>query len=59
VVHVIDEVVATTTDVQVVPPSVTVAPARNPVPVIVINVLPANGPMLGLTEVTVGTPAYM
>ena len=38
----------------VVPPIFTDAPLINPVPVIVILVPPANGPLDGVTEVTVG-----
>jgi hypothetical protein len=41
-------------EVQVTPPTVVVAPVRNPVPVIVIDVLPAVVPVSGETEVTVG-----
>src|SRR3989442_224688 len=37
-----------------VPPTVTVAPAAKPVPLIAIAVPPAVGPELGLTPVTVG-----
>ena len=38
----------------VVPPIVTDAPLTKPVPVMVILVPPANGPLDGVTEVTVG-----
>ena len=43
-------------EVQAAPPMVTVvAPVTNPVPVTVTLVPPANGPLLGLMPVTVGT----
>jgi hypothetical protein len=41
-------------DVQATPPTVTVASVRKPVPVIVIDVLPAVVPVSGETELTVG-----
>src|SRR5215207_8254301 len=44
----------TITPVAALPPTVTVAPAANPVPEIVIEVPPAAGPDVGLTPVTVG-----
>jgi hypothetical protein len=44
----------TTTLVAAVPPSVTVAPARKFVPVIVIGVPPVVGPDVGETALTVG-----
>ena len=40
--------------VAAVPPKLTVAPARKPVPVMVTAVPPAAGPVLGAIEVTVG-----
>ena len=40
--------------VQPVPPIVTVTPVTNPVPVIVIVVPPAVGPLEGATELMVG-----
>ena len=40
--------------VAAAPPIVTVAPVTKPVPVIVIDVLPLVGPLLGETEVIVG-----
>lgn len=47
-------VVALTTvgPVQTLPPIVTVAPVRKPVPVIVTLVPPVGGPLLGETAVT-------
>ena len=54
VVAVIDVLLTTVTPVAAVPPRLTVAPARNPVPVIVTAVPPAVVPLLGLTLVTVG-----
>ena len=47
-------VAATTTEVAAVPPMATVAPARNPLPVMVIAVPPATGPRPGVTAVMVG-----
>src|SRR3989442_4532588 len=44
----------TVTPVASVPPTVTVAVASKPVPVIVIAVPPANGPEVGLTALMVG-----
>ena len=49
----------TVTPVAAVVPNFTVAPARNPVPVIVTLVPPANGPADELTAVTVGTASYV
>ena len=48
VVQLIDEADATLTPVHALPPTVTVAPAWKPVPVIVIDVPPAVGPLSGL-----------
>ena len=44
----------TLTEVQAEPPTVTPAPARKPVPVIVIAVPPLVRPLVGLTELSVG-----
>ena len=52
--HVIDVVFETLGEVQVDPATVTVAPERNPVPVIVMVVLPAVEMVDGETDVTVG-----
>lgn len=41
-------------EVQVLPPTLAVAPVRNPVPVMVRDVLPAVGPEVGETDETVG-----
>src|SRR5580704_9360893 len=50
----------TTTFVAAVPPNVAVAPLTKFVPLIVIAVPPAPGPLFGLTPVTVGTaPRYV
>jgi hypothetical protein len=54
VVAAIDVPFATVTPVAVVPPRLTVAPARKPVPVIVTAVPPLAVPVLGVIEVTVG-----
>jgi len=54
VLAVIEVLLTTTTFVAAVPPSVTVAPVRKPVPVIVTAVAPAAGPEVGEIEVTVG-----
>ena len=54
VVAVIDVLLATFTAVAAVPPSVTLAPARNPVPVIVTAVPPAVVPETGAIRVIVG-----
>ena len=48
-----------TTLVAAEPPTVTVAPDTNPVPVIVTAVPPAVEPLTGDTEVTVGGAAYV
>src|SRR5712692_7147086 len=48
----------TLTPVAAVPPTVTVAVASKPVPVIVIAVPPAAGPEVGLTALTVGGAMY-
>ena len=53
-VAVIDVLLTTTTLVAAVPPIVTVAPARNPVPAMVRLPPPLMGPVLGVIEVTVG-----
>jgi hypothetical protein len=53
-VQVIEVDETTTTEVQLAPPTDTVAPARNPVPVIVMFVLATAGPDTGDTETTVG-----
>ena len=54
VVHVIDVAETTLTPVHAAPPTVTVAPAAKPVPVIVIDAPPAVEPEAGDTAVTVG-----
>ena len=54
VVAVIEVLLTTVTPVAAVPPRLTVAPARKPVPVIVTEVPPAAGPVLGVIEVIVG-----
>ena len=54
VVAVIDTLLTTVTFEAGVPPTLTVAPVRKFVPVIVTPVLPAAGPVLGAIEVTVG-----
>jgi len=51
---VIRVLLTTTTEVAGAPPSVTVAPGRNPVPVIVIGVPPAVEPDCGATPAIVG-----
>lgn len=51
---VIDVLLTTVTPVAAVPPSVTVAPAKNPVPVIVTEVPPPLGPDTGEIAVIVG-----
>ena len=53
-VQVIDVDDTTDTDVHAAPPTVTVAPAKKPVPVIVSWVPPATGPEEDDTEVIVG-----
>ena len=54
VVAVIDVLLTTVTPVAAVPPRLTVAPARKPVPVMVTAVPPLAVPELGLIELTVG-----
>src|SRR5688500_15193298 len=54
VVAVIVVLLVTTTPLAAVPPTVTVAPAAKPVPVIVICVPPVVGPDVGETVETVG-----
>src|SRR5690349_16016044 len=44
----------TTTPVQATPPTVTLAAGLKPLPVMVIGVPPLVGPLVGLTEVSVG-----
>jgi hypothetical protein len=51
---VIDVAVATATPVAAVPPIVTIAPDRKPVPAIVTLVFPAEVPLAGEMLVTVG-----
>jgi hypothetical protein len=61
-VAVIDVLFTTVTPLAEVPPKLTVAPARKPVPVMVIAVPPLTLPVLGAIEVTVGaglTAAYV
>ncbi len=55
VVAVIDVALTTVTDVAATPPTVTDVAPMNPVPVIVIEVPPASGPLAGETFVTVST----
>ena len=52
--HVTDVDDTTTTDEQTAPPTVTVAPARNPVPVTVMGDPPATAPDTGDTADTTG-----
>ena len=54
VLAVIEVAFTTVMPVAAVPPIVTVAPLRNPVPVIVTLVPPARGPKLGEILITVG-----
>ncbi len=54
VVAVIEVLLTTVTPVAAVPPRLTVAPERNPVPVIVMGVPPVVVPLLGAIDVTVG-----
>ena len=54
VVAVIDVLPTTFTAVAAVPPRLTVAPARKPVPVIVTEVPPDAVPVVGVIDVTVG-----
>ena len=51
------EAETTVSEVQETPPTVAVAPVKNPVPVIVTGVPPAVLPDVGETEVTVGAGA--
>jgi hypothetical protein len=51
----IDVELFTTTPVAALAPKLTVAPETKPVPVIVTDWVPANGPSAGVTPVTVGT----
>jgi len=55
--QVIDVAETTLTPVHAEPPTVTVAPVTNPVPVIVIDVPPAVGPLVSAIEVMVGAGA--
>jgi hypothetical protein len=57
VVAVIDVALTTLKDAAGLPPTVTDVAPVNPVPVIVIEVPPASGPLAGETPVTVGTAA--
>jgi hypothetical protein len=59
VVAVIVVLLVTTTLVAAVPPNETVAPEAKFVPVIVTDVPPPVGPLLGLTPVTVGGAMYV
>ena len=54
VVAMIDVLPATFTPVAAVPPRLTVAPARKPVPVMVTPVPPTPDPVFGVIELTVG-----
>jgi hypothetical protein len=54
VVALIDVLLTSVTPVAAVPPRLTVAPVRKPVPVIVTAVAPLIAPELGVIEVTVG-----
>jgi hypothetical protein len=58
-VHVNDVEEIKTTDVQELPPTVTVAPETKPLPVMVIDVPPAPLPEFGETLDTVGGVAYV
>jgi len=49
----------TVTPVAAVDPNLTVFPEANPVPVMVTDVPPAVGPLVGLTAVTVGGVTYV
>jgi hypothetical protein len=53
---VIDVDELTVTPVPALAPNFTVEPLTNPVPVMVTVVPPANGPALGLTDVTTEGP---
>ena len=57
VVAVIEVALVKMTLVAGVPPTVTVAPVTNPVPVITITVAPAVGPVTTSRDVTVGAAA--
>ena len=57
--HVIDVADARTIDVAVAPPRVTVTPNKNPVPVIVTEVPPVVGPVVGEILLTVGAAWYV
>jgi hypothetical protein len=59
VTHVIDVALTTTTFDADTVPSFTVAPAINPVPVIVTFVPPVVGPAEGLIDVTTGIGLYV
>ena len=59
VVAVIDVLLTTFTPVAAVPPRLSVAPVRKPVPVIVTPVPPPSGPEFGVIEVTVGAGAEL
>ena len=59
VVQVIDVEETTVTDVQALPPTVTVGPAKKPVPVMVIAVPPAVDPEVGEKEPTVGATKWV
>ena len=59
VVAMIDVALTTVTPVASVPPNVTVAPARKPVPVSVTGVPPPWEPLFGETAVTVGAGSYV
>ena len=54
VVAVMEVALTTFTPVAAVPPKLTVAPAKNPVPVMVTAVPPEAEPVVGETAVTVG-----
>jgi len=54
IVAVIEVLLTTVTPVAAVPPKLTVAPERNPVPLIVTGVPPFTVPEAGLIAVTVG-----
>jgi len=59
VVAAIEVLLATLTPVAAVPPIVTVAPLKKPVPVIVTAVPPAVVPDVGEIAVTVGAALYV
>lgn len=59
VVHVMEVAETTTTFTHGLPPTLTVAPATNPVPVIVMAVPPAAGPSAGETWEMVGRTKYV